>query len=120
MTPFLTQRKYELGVLRDNLGMDSPIFRFSLRNHAEALPRDAVNQWLEQACDQACRRLAQARQALDSGPPHDAEEPLVTNACADTAWPGWQPLQRRTRLLDTDVRQIALQARLIAHALKTA
>jgi len=31
MTPFLTQQKYELGVLRDNLGMDSPIFRFSLR-----------------------------------------------------------------------------------------
>ena len=94
--------------------------RLLLRNHAEALPRDAVNQWLEQACDQACRRLAQARQALDSGLPHDAEEPPVTNACADTSWPGWQPLQRRTRLLDADVRQIALQAGLIAHALKTA
>ena len=94
--------------------------RLLLRNHAEALPRDAVSRWLQQACDQACRRLAQARQALDAGPLPDVTEPPVTDAEASDAWPGWQPLQRRTRLLDADVRQIALQAGMIAQALKTA
>ncbi|MFL6716195.1 MAG: FUSC family protein, partial [Burkholderiaceae bacterium] len=94
--------------------------RLLLRNHAEALPRDAVNHWLEQACDQACRMLGQARQALDSGLPADAAAPAATSADADDAWPGWQPLKRRTRLLDADVRQIVLQAGAIARALKAA
>lgn len=31
VTPFLPQQKYELGVLRDNLRMDSPIFHSTLR-----------------------------------------------------------------------------------------
>ena len=31
MTPFLSQQKYELGMLLSNLRMDSPVFRFSLR-----------------------------------------------------------------------------------------
>jgi uncharacterized membrane protein YccC len=92
--------------------------RLLLRNHADALPRDAVNSWLEQACDQACRMLEQARQALDSGlAPVVAQQTFAPHG--DGAWTGWHPLQRRTRLLDEDVRQIALQAGAIARALKT-
>lgn len=92
--------------------------RLLLRNHEATLPRDTVNAWLEQACDQACRTLEEARAALDSGVV-PAPAP-AGNAQADGAWPGWAPLQRRTGLLLSDVRKVAFQAAGIARALKQA
>jgi len=92
--------------------------RLLLRNHQESLPRDTVDAWLEQACDQACRTLESARSALDTGiaPMLAAGEQVE----AQGAWPGWAPLQRRTGLLVSDARKIALQAAAIARALKQA
>jgi uncharacterized membrane protein YccC len=93
--------------------------RLLLRNHAEALPRDAVNHWLEQACDQTCGMLDQARRALDSGVPSNLAEQTMSEVDANSSWTGWQPLQRRTRLLEEDVKQIMVRAALIARALGT-
>jgi uncharacterized membrane protein YccC len=93
--------------------------RLLLRNHAKALPRDAVNHWLEQACDQTCGMLDQARRALDSGLPSNLAEHTMSEVDANSNWTGWQPLQRRTRLLEEDVKQITVRAALIARALGT-
>jgi hypothetical protein len=92
--------------------------RLLLRNHQESLPRDTVDAWLEQACDQACRTLESARSALDTGiaPMLAAAEQVEAHG----AWPGWAPLQRRTGLLLSDARKIALQSAAIARALKQA
>jgi uncharacterized membrane protein YccC len=92
--------------------------RLLLRNHPQSLPRDTVNAWLEKACDQACRSLENARSALDSGilPEPAAEQ----GADADGPWPGWAPLQRRTGLLLSDARTVALQAAAIGRALRGA
>jgi uncharacterized membrane protein YccC len=90
--------------------------RLLLRNHEESLPRDTVNAWLEQECDQACQTLDEARAALDSGivPMLDA----ALEVEARSGWPGWAPLQRRTGQLLADARKVALQAAAIARALR--
>ena len=90
--------------------------RLLLRNHEASLPRETVNAWLEQACDQACQTLEEARAALDSG-----IVPMQAAAAgmeAHGGWPGWTPLQRRTGLLLADARKVALQAAAIASALR--
>ena len=92
--------------------------RLLLRNHEASLPRDDVNAWLDQACDQACETLDGARAALDSG-----IAPMLVaadEAQSHGGWPGWTPLQRRTALLLSDARKVALQAAAIARALKQA
>ena len=90
--------------------------RLLLRNHAESLPRETVNAWLEDACDQASRTLQQASAALDSG---DAPPlPVPENMEAHGGWPGWTPLKRRTGLLLADARKVGLQAAAIARALR--
>ncbi len=90
--------------------------RLLLRNHAESLPRETVNAWLEDACDQASRTLQQASAALDSG---DAPSVLVVESVdAHGGWPGWAPLKRRTGLLLADARKVGLQAAAIARALR--
>jgi uncharacterized membrane protein YccC len=92
--------------------------RLLLRNHRQSLPRDSVNAWLEQACDQACRTLESAGSALDTG-----SVPELTAGRSDDAggdWPGWAPLQRRTGLLQSDTRMVALQAAAIGRALRRA
>jgi uncharacterized membrane protein YccC len=92
--------------------------RLLLRNHAESLPRETVNAWLEQTCDQAARTLEQASAALDSG----IVPVLATAAGVEThgGWPGWMPLQRRTGMLLSEVGKVALQAAAIARALRQA
>lgn len=92
--------------------------RLLLRNHADDLPRDTVNAWLEQACDQACATLNAARTALDTGvtPALTVDEVPESHA----GWAGWPPLQRRTRLLLSDARKVGVQAAAIAKALRQA
>ena len=92
--------------------------RLLLRNHRQSLPRDSVNEWLEQACDQACRTLENAGSALDSG--IAGELAADQKADARDNWPGWAPLQRRTGLLLSDTRMVALQAAAIGRALRQA
>jgi uncharacterized membrane protein YccC len=92
--------------------------RLLLRNHAASLPRETVNAWLEQACDQAVQTLEQASAALDSGVA--PTQPLAAGTEAHGGWPGWTPLKRRTALLLADARKIALQAAAIARALRQA
>ena len=94
--------------------------RLLLRNHADELPQEAVNAWLGQACDQACRALEEARRALDSGMAQPAASGEAAPAEAAGGWSGWLPLQRRTGLLQADARQVALQAGAVARALKQA
>ena len=83
---------------------------------AESLPRESVNAWLDQACDQAVQTLEQASAALDSG----VAPALAAAADAEArcSWSGWAPLQRRTGQLLSDARQVALQAAAIARALQ--
>ena len=92
--------------------------RLLLRNHADELPRDTVNAWLDQACDQACATLNAAHGALDSGivPALAVGE----NSEAHAGWPGWPPLQRRTTLLLSDAHKVGVQAAAIARALRQA
>jgi uncharacterized membrane protein YccC len=102
------------------VGAQIAAIRLLLRNHADELPREAVNAWLEQTCDQACRTLEEARRALDSGMAEPAVAREAAPAAAATGWSGWMPLQRRTRLLQADTRQVAQQAGAIARALQQA
>jgi uncharacterized membrane protein YccC len=85
--------------------------RLLLRNHAEALPRDAVNAWLQQACDATASLLDAALHARDAGA---APAPEAPAAAEQTSWSGWKPLQRRIRLLLADARGVAQQALEIA------
>jgi uncharacterized membrane protein YccC len=86
--------------------------RLLLRNHADNLPRDAVNAWLQGACDATTGLLEAALHAREAAMP---SAPETTEAIeAATAWTGWRPLQRRTRLLLTDARAVAQQAAGIA------
>ena len=92
--------------------------RLLLRNHADALPRETVNAWLDEACDRASLTLQQAFAALDSGV---APAPVPAETVeAHGAWSGWAPLKRRTRMLLTDARKVGLQAAAVARALRQA
>lgn len=86
--------------------------RLLLRNHAEALQRDAIGHWLEQAC----RVLEQARKTLSSSLSSNVAEHTMSAVDASSNWTGWQPLQRRSRLMEEDVKQTAVRAALIARA----
>jgi hypothetical protein len=92
--------------------------RLLLRNHEVSLPRETVNAWLDQACAQAVQTLEQASAALDSGVA--PTQPLSAETEADSGWPGWTPLKRRTTLLLADARKVGLQAAAIARALRQA
>jgi uncharacterized membrane protein YccC len=85
--------------------------RLLLRNHEEKLPREAVNDWLQRACDATAGLLDAALNARDATAPPAPEAPAAAEAA--TAWTGWKPLQRRTRLLLADARAVAQQAALI-------
>jgi uncharacterized membrane protein YccC len=86
--------------------------RLLLRNHEESLPREAVNDWLQQACDATTGLLEAALQAREAAAPPVPEADAAIAAA--TAWTGWRPLQRRTRLLLADARGVAQQATGIA------
>jgi hypothetical protein len=87
--------------------------RLLLRNHEEDLPREAVNAWLQRACDATTQQLEAALRTQAATP---AAAPDATDiAEVASAWSGWKPLQRRTRLLLADARAAAQQAAGIAH-----
>jgi uncharacterized membrane protein YccC len=86
--------------------------RLLLRNHAEDLPRDAVNAWLQGVCDTTTTVLETALNTREAAVPAAPESTEAVETA--TAWSGWKPLQRRTRLLLADARAVAQQAAGIA------
>jgi uncharacterized membrane protein YccC len=126
--------------------------RVLLRRHAEGLPREQVNDVIEQTCVDAIEVLAAAQRIINPAvpgrkpaAPSPANAPTVTvidgavvtampaDARAASAipalnppapevagWSGWFMLQRRTALLDNDVREIVMQTDAIKHILRGA
>src|SRR5450830_859341 len=96
--------------------------RILLRRHAAGLPREPVNQLIEQTYQNATAHLLQAQQLLmpivvDSTDKADATqtsaqiEPTNTSTATPGAsdWSGWHTFQRRASLLNKDLQQIVAQ-----------
>ncbi|MDB5764667.1 MAG: protein of unknown function YccS/YhfK [Herminiimonas sp.] len=98
--------------------------RFLLRRHTEGLPQESVNAVLQQVSGTVWNKLAQAQQALDALTPagdmqRKKADPSIPVPVTEetTAWPGWLPLQRRTKLLYADAEQIAFRSLIIGRLL---
>ncbi|MBB5392985.1 putative membrane protein YccC [Herbaspirillum sp. SJZ102] len=115
--------------------------RLMLRRHQENTPQGAVNQLIESTYLEASQQLAEAQRILApkskkrSGAvtvspqaPQDkalsakieligpvTPEPVPADA---SAWSGWNTLQRRTSLLNQDLREIVVQTAAIDHILR--
>jgi uncharacterized membrane protein YccC len=101
------------------VGAQMAAIRLLLRNHTEKMPRELVTAWLEQSFGQTRRMLEQAGHAFDKGAEAQAEPAPLTKPEARTVdWSGWLPLLRRTRLLQSDARQLVRQAGAIGQALR--
>ncbi len=101
--------------------------RILLRRHAAGLPREPVNQLIEQTYQNATAHLLKAQGALNAAPVPSANTPAApvsnnplddtiaaegveTEIAPDTiAWAGWHTLQRRSALLDQDLQAIVAQ-----------
>jgi uncharacterized membrane protein YccC len=113
--------------------------RIMLRRHAEGLPRDAVNQLIEQTYQNASVHLQQAQSVLNAAPATagTAAAPEAASPRADTIaaegehtpeeraaeaarWAGWHTLQRRSALLDKDLQDIVTQTASIESILRKA
>ncbi|MFZ1180392.1 MAG: FUSC family membrane protein [Herbaspirillum sp.] len=110
--------------------------RMLLRRHTEGLPHEPVNQLIAQTYQSATAYLQQAANIWSppgsvSATGLDEEStpsaPLTETATADdigatitpevNAWPGWHTLQRRSMLLNDDLREIVTQSGAIANIL---
>src|SRR5450830_720243 len=113
--------------------------RILLRRHAAGLPREPVNQLIEQTYQSATAHLLKA-QGILAGPTAAAaatvvpvEEVLPANPLADTVaaedfaltsqpevevWSGWHTFRRRSTLLDRDLQDIVAQTGVIDNILR--
>jgi uncharacterized membrane protein YccC len=103
--------------------------RLILRRDNERLPREAVNQVLQQAFNRLRATLGLAQKGWESGgPAPSVPPPTMAGASAETgaaalpegheepcarSWPGWMALVRRTRLLQVDAQEIAVSSEAI-------
>jgi uncharacterized membrane protein YccC len=95
--------------------------RLLLQRYGDGLPQHKVNDVLDEMCNQVHRTLAQAQQALGGSWSTVAGDATPAAGMARPAqavnWPGWEPLQRRVRLLLEDAHQISSGSRAIGEAL---
>lgn len=111
--------------------------RVLLRRHAAGLPRQQVNDVVEQACVDAIEALAAAQRIINPAVPGRKPAPASAATVIDgavvtempamnppgpevTDWSGWYTLQRRAALLDNDAREIVTQTDAIKRVLRGA
>ncbi len=101
--------------------------RLLWRRHPHGMPRETVNEMLQQTFDRIAARLATAEQVLDGKEviPLEVAGAAVVPAApaapvADAEWSGWKFLPRRLGLLQEDADRIVLRSLAIARELKRA
>lgn len=98
--------------------------RLLLRRHMEETP-ETINTLLQHTIDRLCKTLILAQQALQPTTPSPITaigteiEPIKTVDTATSNWSGWQPLQRRLRMLSEDAAMITARSAAIGRILAT-
>jgi uncharacterized membrane protein YccC len=83
--------------------------RLLLQRYAENMPRAEVEAVLRSGFASVRASLGAAARAADAVPPSPAGQ--------STAWAGWEPLQRRLRMLQQDAAQVAFGSAALVKAL---